>query len=81
MIGYVKPGAETAEIVKSATLETKELTKSDVIVVLGGTNYIGKNNAYKGIKNKICSGVPTYECYSFKCDSSTRLARMVNCKF
>ena len=51
VIGYVKPGAETAEIVKSAASEIKGLTKSDVIVVVGSTNDIGKNNAYKGIKN------------------------------
>ena len=50
VIGYVKPSAETSEIVKSATSEIKELTKSDVIIVLGGTNDIGRNNAYKGIK-------------------------------
>jgi len=51
VIGYVNPGAETGEIMKSAKSKIKELSKSDFVEVIGGTNDIGKNNANKTIKN------------------------------
>ena len=51
VIGYVNPGAETGEIIKSAKSKIKELSKSDFVVVIGGTNDIGKNIANKAIKN------------------------------
>ena len=51
--GYVKPGAQTDQIVKSAKSDIDGLTKNDVVVVLGGTNDIGKNNSKQGIRNLV----------------------------
>lgn len=43
--GFVKPGAGTGFLVKSATSDIMNLTKSDVLIFCGGANTFGKNNS------------------------------------
>ena len=44
-IGHVKPGSGIKKIIDSANQDVSTLTKKDVVVVLGATNDIAKNEA------------------------------------
>jgi len=47
--GIVKPGVNTEIIVNTSPKITRKLTKKDVVVVLGGTRDVGRNETKKGL--------------------------------
>ena len=47
--GIVKPGANIETIVNTSTKDIEKLTKKDIVVVCGGTRYVGKNESVKGL--------------------------------
>ena len=49
--GYVSPNTGLDVITNSAKEEIEQLTQKDVVIVLGGTNNISKNEANKGLKH------------------------------
>jgi hypothetical protein len=49
--GFVKPGANIDTLISSVKEDIKHLTYSDIIVILGGTNDVNKNNAQYGLKH------------------------------
>ena len=53
IVGYVKPGASTIEIVETAKSDIRDLKKDDVIIVFGGSNDIGKNKASNSLYNLV----------------------------
>jgi hypothetical protein len=48
--GIAKPGSTLVNIAKSSCSDTKTLKKTDVRVIWGGTNDIGKNETSAGVR-------------------------------
>jgi hypothetical protein len=48
--GMVKPGCTVDKLVSSSTLDPKDLTMSDVCIVWGCTNDVGRNETIAGIR-------------------------------
>ena len=49
--GFVKPGVNIATQISSMTVDTTLLTKNDLIIFWGGSNYVNKNNSQEGLKH------------------------------
>jgi hypothetical protein len=59
-IGIAKPGSTLVNIAKSTCCDTKTLKKTDVCVIWGGTNDIGKNETSAGI-SAMCDLVKSFK--------------------
>jgi lysophospholipase L1-like esterase len=51
VLGIIKPNADIETITSPTHLKTGKLTKKDLIIFLGGTNDISRNEAKKGLRS------------------------------
>jgi hypothetical protein len=49
--GFIKPGARTSEIIKTAEEEVSTLKYKDIVILWGGANDIGRNDTKEALKN------------------------------
>lgn len=52
--GFVKPGAISSEIIKTAEKEVSSLKQEDVVILWTGANDINRNNSKDALKNLSC---------------------------
>ena len=50
ILGIAKPNANIAAIISQTYLQVEDFTKEDIIIFLGGTNDISRNEAKKGLR-------------------------------
>ena len=51
--GFVKPGVNIATQTSSKTADINLLTKNNLIIFWGGSNYVSKNNSQEGLQHLV----------------------------